>query len=128
MAGVKGKSGSKKGRIVDWNVGRKATGKVRNINLNISCTAEEKELIKTFLKTKGKTLTDGILNVIKEENKLKFDSYVEDRFVLMGKRMISEYEENMNSKSPKLSKEQLEILADDIFTIQLATSLYSKSK
>ena len=63
-----------------------------------------------------------------KENKLKFDSYVEDRFVLMGKRMISEYEENMNSKSPKLSKEQLEILADDIFTIQLATSLYSKSK
>ena len=63
-----------------------------------------------------------------KENKLKFDSYVEDRFVLMGKRMISEYEENMNSKSPKLSKEQIETLADDIFTIQLATSLYSKSK
>ena len=67
MAGVKGKSGAKKGRIVDWNVGRKATGKVRNINLNISCTVEEKEIIKAFLKTKGKTLTDGILNVIKEE-------------------------------------------------------------
>ena len=63
-----------------------------------------------------------------KENKLKFDSYVEDRFVLMGKRMISEYEKNMNSKSPKLSKGQMEILADDIFTIQLATSLYSKSK
>ena len=63
-----------------------------------------------------------------KENKLKLDSYVEDRFVLMGKRMISEYEENMNSKSPKLSKEQIEILEDDIFTIQLATSLYSKSK
>ena len=62
------------------------------------------------------------------ENELKFDSYVEDKFVLMGKRMISEYEENMNSKSPKLSKEHMEILADDIFTIQLATSLYSKSK
>ena len=45
MAGVKGKSGSKKGRIVDWNVGRKATGKVRNINLNISCRAEEKEYL-----------------------------------------------------------------------------------
>ena len=58
-----------------------------------------------------------------KENKLKFDSYVEDRFVLMGKRMISEYKKNMNSKSPKLSKEQMEILADDIFTIQLATSL-----
>lgn len=63
-----------------------------------------------------------------KENKLKFDSYVEDRFVLMGKRTISEYEENMNSKSPKLSKEQMEILEDDIFTIQLATSLYSKLK
>ena len=69
MAGVKGKSGSKKGRIVDWNVGRKATGKVRNVNLSISCTAEEKETIKMFLKTKGKTLTDGLLNIIKEENK-----------------------------------------------------------
>ena len=69
MAGVKGKSGAKKGRIVDWNVGRKATGKVRNANLNISCTAEEKETIKTFLRAKGNTLTDGILNVIKEENK-----------------------------------------------------------
>ena len=63
-----------------------------------------------------------------KENKLKFDSYVEDRFVLMGKRMISEYEENKDSKPPKLSKEQMEILADDIFTMQLATSLYSKSK
>ena len=69
MAGVKGKSGAKKGRIVDWNVGRKATGKVRNVNLNISCTAEEKETIKTFLRAKGKTLTDGFLNIIKEENK-----------------------------------------------------------
>ena len=63
-----------------------------------------------------------------KENKLKFDSYVEDRFVLMGKRMISEYEKNMNSKSPKLSKEQIEMLADDIFTIQLAISLYAKLK
>ena len=62
------------------------------------------------------------------ENKLKFDSYVEDKFVLMGKRMISEYEENMNSKSPKLSKEQMETLADYIFTIQLATSMYSTKK
>ena len=58
----------------------------------------------------------------------KFNSYVEDRFVLMGKRMLNEYKENKDSKSPKLSKEQMEILADDIFTIQLATSLYSKSK
>lgn len=69
MAGIKGKSGAKKGRIVDWNVGRKATGKVRNVNLNISCTAEEKETIKTFLRAKGKTLTNGLLNIIKEENK-----------------------------------------------------------
>lgn len=69
MAGVKGKSGAKKGRIVDWNVGRKATGKIRNINLNISCTAEEKETIKTFLRAKGKTLTDGLLNITKEEDK-----------------------------------------------------------
>ena len=63
-----------------------------------------------------------------KENKLKFDSYVEDRFVLMGKRMISEYEKNLHLKSPRISKRQMEILEDDIFTIQLATSLYSKLK
>ena len=61
-----------------------------------------------------------------KENKLKFNSYVEDRFVLMGKRMIAEYKENKDSKTPKLSKEQMEILADDIFTIQLAATLFSK--
>lgn len=69
MAGVKGKSGAKKGRIIDWKVGRKATGKVRTANLNIGCAAEEKEIIKAFLQTKGKTLTDALLNIIKEENK-----------------------------------------------------------
>ena len=63
-----------------------------------------------------------------KENKLKFDSYVEDRFVLMGKRMLSEYKKNLLLKSPRISKRQMEILEDDIFTIQLATSLYSKSK
>ena len=63
-----------------------------------------------------------------KENKLKFDSYVEDRFVLMGKRMLSEYEKNLLLKSPRISRRQMEILEDDIFTIQLATSLYSKLK
>ena len=63
-----------------------------------------------------------------KENKLKFDSYVEDRFVLMGKRMLSEYKKNLLLKSPRISKRQMEILEDDIFTIQLATSLYSKLK
>ena len=63
-----------------------------------------------------------------KENKLKFDSYVEDRFVLMGKRMLSEYKKNLLLKSPRISRRQMEILEDDIFTIQLATSLYSKLK
>ena len=63
-----------------------------------------------------------------KENKLKFDSYVEDRFVLMGKRMLSEYEKNLLLKSPRISKRQMEILEDDIFTIQLATSMYSTKK
>ena len=63
-----------------------------------------------------------------KENELKFDSYVEDRFVLMGKRMLSEYKKNLLLKSPKISRRQMEILEDDIFTIQLATSLYSKLK
>ena len=62
------------------------------------------------------------------ENEKKFNSYVEDRFVLMGKRMIAEYKENKDSKTPKLSKEKMEILADDIFTMQLATSMYSTKK
>ena len=63
-----------------------------------------------------------------KENKLKFDSYVEDRFVLMGKRMLSEYKKNLLLKSPRISRRQMEILEDDISTIQLATSLYSKLK
>ena len=63
-----------------------------------------------------------------KENELKFDSYVEDRFVLMGKRMLSEYKKNLLLKSPKISRRQMEILEEDIFTIQLATSLYSKLK
>ena len=63
-----------------------------------------------------------------KESELKFDSYVEDRFVLMGKRMLSEYKKNLLLKSPRISKRQMEILEDDIFTIQLATSLYSKLK
>ena len=63
-----------------------------------------------------------------KESELKFDSYVEDRFVLMGKRMLSEYKKNLLLKSPRISRRQMEILEDDIFTIQLATSLYSKLK
>ena len=63
-----------------------------------------------------------------KENEKKFNEYIEDRFVLMGKRMISEYEKNLHLKSPRISKRQMEILEDDIFTIQLATSLYSKLK
>ena len=42
--------------------------------------------------------------------------------------MISEYEKKFHLKSPNISKRQMEILEDDIFTIQLATSLYSKLK
>ena len=42
--------------------------------------------------------------------------------------MLSEYEKNLHLKSPRISKRQIEILEDDIFTIQLATSLYSKLK
>ena len=63
-----------------------------------------------------------------KESELKFDSYVEDRFVLMGKRMLSEYKKNLLLKSPRISRRQMEILEDDIFTIQLSTSLYSKLK
>ena len=62
------------------------------------------------------------------ENEKKFNLYVEDRFVLMGKRMIAEYKENKEAENPKLNKEEMEILADDIFTMQLATSMYSTKK
>ena len=47
-------------------VGRKATGRKRNENFAIKCTAEERELIINFLRTKGRTLTDGLLNSIKD--------------------------------------------------------------
>ena len=47
-------------------VGRKPTGRIRNKNFSIKCTAEERELIINFLRTKGRTLTDGLLETIKD--------------------------------------------------------------
>ena len=63
-----------------------------------------------------------------KENKLKFNSYVEDAFTRVGKNMLKEYKENKEAENPKLNKEEMETLADYIFTIQLATSMFSRRK
>ena len=72
MAGVKGKSGSKKGRIVDWNVGRKTSTSKRDRALFIRCTAEERQEIKIKLNIlkenlKCQTLVETVLVLIEKE-------------------------------------------------------------
>ena len=62
------------------------------------------------------------------ENEKKFNGYVEDVFTRVGKNMLKEYKENKEAENPKLNKEEMETLADYIFTIQLATSMYSTKK
>ena len=62
------------------------------------------------------------------ENEKKFNSYVEDAFTRVGKNMLKEYKENKEAENPRLNKEEMETLADYIFTIQLATSMYSTKK
>ena len=64
---------------------------------------------------------------IREKEK-KFNGYVEDAFTRVGKNMLKEYKENKEAENPKLNKEEMETLADYIFTIQLATSMYSTKK
>ena len=62
------------------------------------------------------------------ENKKKFNGYVEDVFTRVGKNMLKEYKENKEAENPKLNKEEMETLANYIFTMQLATSMYSTKK
>ena len=62
------------------------------------------------------------------EYEKKFHSYEEDRFILMGKRLLEEYKRNKDSKIQSLNREQMEVLADDIFTLNLAVTLLSKLK
>ena len=62
------------------------------------------------------------------ENEKKFNGYVEDVFTRVGKNMLKEYKENKEAENPKLNKEEMETLANYIFTMQLATSMYSTKK
>ena len=62
------------------------------------------------------------------ENEKKFNGYVEDVFTRVGKNMLKEYKENKEAENPKLNKEKMETLANYIFTMQLATSMYSTKK
>ena len=62
------------------------------------------------------------------ENEKKFNLYIEDAIVRAGKSMLEEYKKNKEAENPKINKEEMEILADYIFTIQLATSMFSRRK
>ena len=58
----------------------------------------EVNIIQNFFTKNNKILGGNKMDYREiKENKLKFDSYVEDRFVLMGKRMLNEYKEKFQS-------------------------------
>ena len=73
MAGIKGKSGAKKGREITWNLGnngRKKSSEPRTKNINIRCTANERlaitkkinELKKEY---NFKTLAETLIYILK---------------------------------------------------------------
>ena len=62
------------------------------------------------------------------EYEKKFNFYKEDRFILMGKRLLEEYKTNKESKIQFLNREQMEVLEDDIFTINLVITFLSTLK
>ncbi|CYU88132.1 TPA: hypothetical protein U1B14_001145 [Streptococcus suis] len=47
--------------------GRPATGKVRNKNITIAVTEQERETIKGYAKEKGISLTDILLNAVNKK-------------------------------------------------------------
>ncbi len=72
MAGIKGKSGAKKGRAITWNLGnngRKKSSEPRTKNINIRCTANERlvitKKINEFKKEYNfKTLTETLIYIL----------------------------------------------------------------
>ena len=49
--------------------------------------------------------------------KKKFNFYIEDAIVRAGKSMLEEYKKNKEAENPKINKEEMETLADYIFTV-----------
>ena len=60
------KRGLKKGTIPTWNVGRKATGRVRNVTISFKVTPDEKEFIKKSLESETKSQVEVLLEKLKE--------------------------------------------------------------
>ena len=60
------KRGLKKGTIPTWKVGRKATGRVRNVTISLKVTPEEKEFIKQSLESENKSQVDVLLEKLKK--------------------------------------------------------------
>ena len=60
------KRGLKKGTIPTWKVGRKATGRVRNVTISFKVTPDEKEFIKKSLESETKSQVEVLLEKLKE--------------------------------------------------------------
>ena len=58
------KRGLKKGSAPTWNVGRKATGRVRNVTVSFKVTEDERKAIYDALSEIGKGRTDSLLKAL----------------------------------------------------------------
>lgn len=58
--------GAKKGRIITWEVGRKATGRERDKTISFKVTEKEREYMYKVLDKIGDTRTDSFLKLLKK--------------------------------------------------------------
>nr|DAS74001.1 MAG TPA: bacterial mobilization protein [Caudoviricetes sp.] len=58
--------GAKKGRVVNWNVGRKATGLKRNKTISFKVTEKEREFIYEKLDKIGGKRIEALLKILKK--------------------------------------------------------------
>lgn len=65
------KRGLKKGTIPTWNVGRKPTGRVRNMSITFKVSPEEKEYIEKLLKSENKSKVECLLEKLKKLEKIE---------------------------------------------------------
>ena len=65
------KRGLKKGTIPTWKVGRKATGRVRNLSITFKVSQEEKDYIEKILKSGNKSKVETLLEKLKKLEKIE---------------------------------------------------------
>ncbi len=65
------KRGLKKGTIPTWKVGRKPTGRVRNMSITFKVSSEEKEYIEKLLKSENKSKVETLLEKLKKLEKIE---------------------------------------------------------